>query len=167
MPCARRANWTSSRHLRGSLSERQAGGGSCWIRSDWEQRGRDPPEPGFKARRLRRRLQTRGRNGTLFQGRFPPGTRRAQCLPALKGFQKAPSGGPAGRAGSRGCFMALRCSGWSCEQPSSPRAAGTARTAGQRRRAFPPCWHCRGEQVRSCIWPATSHLWWVFRRDRK
>lgn len=34
--------------------------------------------------------------------------------------------------------MALRCSGWSCEQPSSPEAPGTARTAGQHERFFPP-----------------------------
>lgn len=34
--------------------------------------------------------------------------------------------------------MALRCSGWSREQPSSPTATGTARTAQRPAGYFPP-----------------------------
>lgn len=68
------------------------------------------------------------------------------------------------RAGARDAL-------WHCGAPagpaSSPQAPGTARTAGQLVDPSLLRCHRQREQVRSCLWPTTSDLSWVFRRDRK
>lgn len=145
MPRARRANWTSSRHLRGSFSERQVepldpvglGGGE----------GGTPPCSWISGGgNLSGELKARGRNGTFFPGRFPSETRRGRCAPPLNGSRQKPvwRQPPAARAGavglrreSAGCFMALRCRGWSWEQPTSQKATGKTRAA-ERPAGFSP-----------------------------
>lgn len=134
---------------------------------DWEQRGGHPPEPDFRARQFKQKLQTRGRNGTFFPGGFSSVTHRGRCVPPLNSTDKSCRLRVSGQWAVPGKRDALwHCGPWA-GPASSPPAERQLVPLG---RLSDPLGfsllHCQPhrwwEQVRNWLLPANLKFLWFF-----